>query len=109
MSGICGICEAGREWRAENIGPMLEALRLDGDRDLPPIVRRSVGLGVSRVWEFQQTCVLNGIYAAVDADLIDLQPVADALSLTPEDVARIPVSELIVRLYLKEGPDFVKR
>jgi asparagine synthase (glutamine-hydrolysing) len=109
MSGICGICEAGREWRPENIGPMLEALRLAGDSDLAPIARRSVGLGVSRGWDFQQTCVLNGVYAAVDADLIDLQPVADALSLTPDAVARLPVAELIVRLYLKEGPDFVKR
>ena len=109
MSGICGICEAGREWRAEHIGPMLEALRLSGDSDLVPIARLSVGLGVSRAWDFQQTCALNGVYAAVDADLIDLQPVADALSLSSEDVARIPVSELILRLYLKEGSDLLKR
>ena len=109
MSGICGICEAGREWRAENIGPMLEALRLWGDSDEPPIARRSVSLGVSRAWDFQQTCVLNGVYAAVEADLIDLQPAADALSLTPAEAARLPVAELIVRLYLKEGLDFVKR
>jgi asparagine synthase (glutamine-hydrolysing) len=109
MSGICGICEVGREWRAENIGPMLEALRLPGDLDLTPIASRSAALGVSRAWDFQQICVLNGVSAAVDADLIDLTPLADALSLTRDAVARLPIAESIVRLYLKEGLDFVKR
>ena len=109
MSGICGICEVGKEWRAESIGPMLEALRLPGDLDLTPIANRSVVLGVSRAWEFQQTCLLNGVSAAVDADLIDLAAVSDALSLKLDAVTPLPIAELIVRLYLKEGLDFVKQ
>lgn len=109
MSGICGICEPGRDWRVESLVPMLEALRVVGDSDLAPVAGRSVGLGVSRAWNFQQTCALNGVYAAVDADLIDSRDVTDALSLAPDAAARLPIAELIVRLYLKEGTNFVNR
>jgi asparagine synthase (glutamine-hydrolysing) len=67
-----------------------------------------VALGVTQGWEFQQTGFLDGVSAAVDADLLDFAPAAQALSQTTAATASMPIAELIVQLYLRQGLDFVK-
>jgi asparagine synthase (glutamine-hydrolysing) len=108
MSGICGICEAGREWRAGALEPMLEALRLPGDSDRPSIAGRSAILGATKCWEFQQTGYLNRVSLTVDADIVDFAPAAAALSCEPAAAANMPIAELVLQLYFKKGLDFVK-
>jgi asparagine synthase (glutamine-hydrolysing) len=108
MSGICGICEPGRELSASLLAPMLDALALPGETGRETRVGHSLALGVARRWSFQQAAVVNGITVTADADLVDWLPPAQALSISPTDASSMPVAELIVRLYLRRGTDFLK-
>jgi asparagine synthase (glutamine-hydrolysing) len=108
MSGIFGICELDRELRSELLLPMFRSQTLD--RELARDVHggRDVAFGVARRWSFQQLAVEEGLIVAADADLIDLKPIADVLSLSVSAVADIPVAQLLARLYRRKGPDFLK-
>lgn len=108
MSGILGICEVGRELSSELLLPMIESQTLPGElgRDLHG--GRSVALGVARRWSFQQLAAGPGVTLAADADLVDMGALADALSLSVGAASAMSVAQLLVRLYLQKGPDFLK-
>jgi asparagine synthase (glutamine-hydrolysing) len=108
MSGICGICEPGIELSTGGVGPMLDALALPGDIGRASHGGSSISLGVVRHWEFQQVAVVDHVSVVADADLMDFTEVAAVLSISPTAAASIPVGDLIARLYLQSGAEFMK-
>jgi len=108
MSGVFGICEPGRELSVGILLPMLDAHTLSGESGRELCGGRSVALGVARRWNFQQLAVTQNVTVVADADLVELASLAEALSLTHGEVSQMSVAELLARLYLKEGPDFLK-
>ncbi len=103
MSGICGICEPGRDLSTSELSHMVEQLALpdESERD----VRRDgpIAVGVARRWSFQQVATVNGITVAADADLVDFSEASEALSMTLAEACSVPVAELIAGLYLTRG------
>ncbi len=108
MSGICGICEVGREFSAGSVLPMLDVMTLSDESQRDAIGGRSIALGVARRWSFQRAGAADGVSIAVDADIVDYEPIAEALSLPVTTVAAMPVAELMICLYARQGADFVK-
>jgi asparagine synthase (glutamine-hydrolysing) len=108
MSGICGRCEAGREFGASSVVPMLDAMTLADESQRDTLGGRSVVMGVARRWPFQQVSGADGVFVAVDADIVDYAPIAEAVSLPVTTVAAMPMAELMIRLYARLGADFVK-
>jgi asparagine synthase (glutamine-hydrolysing) len=108
MSGICGMCEVGREFNESSITGMLDAMTFAGESERDVFAGGSVVIGVARRWPFQQAATIDGISVAVDADLIDFVPVAEALSISVADASAMPIAELVSRLYVRRGVDFVK-
>jgi asparagine synthase (glutamine-hydrolysing) len=68
----------------------------------------SISLGVVQRWNFQQAAVVDHVFVATDADLMDFAAAAAALSISPAAAAAIPVAELFAQLYLLQGAEFVK-
>jgi len=108
MSGICGICEPGRDLGANALAPMLDAMTFSGESERLTNGCRSIVLGVARRWRFQQAAIVDGISVAVDADLVDFDAPSAALSISRQEAASTPVAVLIARLYLKRGADFLE-
>src|SRR5579863_7366314 len=108
MSGICGICEPGIELGTRSLGPMLDALALPGDLARAGHGGNSISLGVVRRWEFQQAAVVDHVFVAADADLVNFTEAAAVLSISPTAAAAVPVADLFARLYLLRGAEFVK-
>jgi asparagine synthase (glutamine-hydrolysing) len=109
MSGIFGICEPGVELSREVLLPMLRAHSLAGESEHQRHAGKSFAMGVARRWNFQQLAVINGITVVADADLVDLASLAGVLALESGAISQMSVAELLARLYLKDGPDFLKR
>lgn len=108
MSGIFGICEPGCELTSAMLLPMLPSHTWPGDLSHGWHAVGSVTLGLVRRWNFQQLAEFNGITVVADADLVGLTSLEEVLSLRSGPACQMPVAELIARLYLKEGPDFLK-
>jgi len=108
MSGIFGICEPGRELSIGNLLPMLKAHSLPGESERELHGGRSIAFGLSRRWSFQQLAVVDGVTLVADADLVELAALAKVLSLPATAVSDMPVAELLARLYLLNGPEFLK-
>jgi len=108
MSGICGICEVGREFDASSVLPMLDAMTLSDESERDAFGVRSIAMAVARRWSFQRAGTADGVSVAVDADIVDYEPIADALSVPVTTVAAMPVAEMMIRLYARQGADFVK-
>jgi asparagine synthase (glutamine-hydrolysing) len=108
MSGIFGICEPGREMSRNLLLPMLNAHSLHGETEGELHGSRSIAMGVSRRWKFQQSTISDGLTVVADADLVAFDVLADALSLPVAACFDMGVAELLVRLYLRRGPDFLK-
>jgi asparagine synthase (glutamine-hydrolysing) len=107
MSGICGICEVGREFGLGSVVPMLDAITLSDESERDLLGGRSIAMGVARRWTFQRAAAADGVSVAVDADIVDFEPIAQALSLSVTTVAAMSVAELVIRLYAQQGADFV--
>jgi len=108
MSGICGICEPGRQFSAETLLPMLDALALADESERDSCAGTSVAFGAAQRWSFQRADRVAEIAVAADADLIALDVTAQALSMPLAEVKSLPVTELIRRLYTQYGAGFVK-
>src|SRR5271166_5202394 len=65
-------------------------------------------MGAARRWPFQRAGTADGVFVAVDADLVDYGPIAEALSAPVTTVAAMPLAELMIRLYARQGTDFPK-
>lgn len=109
MSGICGICEPGRELDARLLTSMLDALTLPDESEREVLSSSSIILGIARRWSFQQVAVVNGVSVVADADLVDFSLPAEALSIPVRDARSMSVAELIARLYLLRGMDLFKQ
>lgn len=107
MSGICGICEVGREFGSGSVVPMLDAMTLADESERDALGARSIAMGVARRWAFQRAGTADGVSVAVDADIVDFEPIAQALSASVTTVAAMSVAELVIRLYARQGADFV--
>jgi asparagine synthase (glutamine-hydrolysing) len=107
MSGICGICEPGRALSRGAVEAMLGSLALPDESGNEAIGCNSVALAVARRWDFQQVARLPGICIAVDADILNRKELEEALGESGSDTATRSLAELIARLYLKRGPEFV--
>jgi asparagine synthase (glutamine-hydrolysing) len=108
MSGICGICEVGREFSASNVVPMLDAMALSDESERDAFGGRSIAMGVARRWSFQSASTASGVSVAVDADIVDYDAISEVLSVSVATVAAMPITELVIRLYARLGADFVK-
>lgn len=108
MSGILGICELRRALASESLGPMLRAQSLPGDSEQDLHAGESVALAVSRRWDFQQLASSQGVTLAADADLVHLALPGDAPPLATETPPKQSVARVLLDLYLRRGPDFLK-
>jgi len=106
MSGICGVFDPKNEPSASSVSEMVDALALPDESERSQLSNSFCAIGVSRRWSFQQTAAVEGILVAADADLVNRQEIADALSLSTNSVASMNVAELIARLYVARGRDF---
>jgi len=104
MSGICGICEVGRDIGTRLLEPMLNAIALPGEFGRGEFGGRGFAFGVARRWDFQQIASVSGVTVAADADLIDAASVRQALSVTGDP--NPSVAELIAQAYLRHGLEF---
>jgi len=87
---------------------MLDAMTLPDVLERDTFGGRSIALGVARRWSFQRVGTADGVSVAVDADLVDYEPIAEALSVPVTTVAAMPLAQLMIRLYARQGADFVK-
>jgi asparagine synthase (glutamine-hydrolysing) len=108
MSGVFGIYEPGCELSREMLLPMLKSHALAGESEHEWHAGKSFAMGVARRWNFQQLAVINGITVVADADLVELSSLARVVSISSDAVSQMSVAELLARLYLKEGQDFLK-
>ena len=107
MSGICGICQPGREIARTSLEPMLLALDPPGELGREGRGGNSAALGVARRWPFQQMAAIPGVRIVLDADLTDLHGLDSALAAKGLDAAEMSLAECIASLYLIEGIEFV--
>lgn len=108
MSGICGICEPGRELSTAALQPMLEALAWPGEPTLQSSGGRSAAMGAASLWPFQQVGSVNGVRIAVEADLCNAAELVDVLAREGIDAAGLSLAEQLACLYARRGPEFVK-
>lgn len=108
MSGVFGICEPGRELSSELLLPMFAVQRSDGESADDSCGRESVAMGVASRWNFQCLAEFSGILVAADADLVEVSSLAESLPGMHEMAAPLSVAELIARLYLRDGLDFLR-
>jgi asparagine synthase (glutamine-hydrolysing) len=107
MSGICGFCELGVPPSTMRIEAMLAASSLPGESDGQSILGSAFALGVSQRWPGQEVGGVPGIRVAVDADLHNFEAICNLVSGEHFNAAQLSVSEVLARLYLLRGPDFV--
>ena len=104
MSGICGICEPGRQFHSSALAPMMEALALSDESERITRAVSSVAFGVSRRWPFQQFASFEGISVLADADLVDSSDLFE--NRVPPGCK--PYAEAIARQYLRRGTDVLR-
>ncbi|MGA2482961.1 MAG: asparagine synthase-related protein [Candidatus Acidiferrales bacterium] len=107
MSGICGICEPGRELDSSIPTAMIGALALPGETERVVRGGRSAAFGVARRWTFQQLASVDGLLVAADADLLDHAALANELRVPATELASLSSAEWIARLYAKHGMGFL--
>src|SRR2546423_4254003 len=107
MSGICGICQPGRELDSADLAFMLDGVSVANEQARSAHAARSIALGGLQRRSFQQVAVVDRVSAVANADLIDLVEAGQALSLAPDAAAVMPTAELVARLYLRRGPQFL--
>jgi asparagine synthase (glutamine-hydrolysing) len=88
---------------------MLSQLALPGEIDRQSSVGRFVSLGVSRRWESQEICAIEGVRLAADTDLTNWKELRAHLESKSIPASRITRSEVLAWLYTLDGPDFLRR
>lgn len=109
MSGICGICQSSGQVSRASLELMLKGIQLPDEKQECLIARSQAGFGVMQRWKFQQTCQIQGICLAADADLCNWEELADHLKARGLDSDEITQGEILARLYAAEGWEFIKR
>jgi asparagine synthase (glutamine-hydrolysing) len=108
MSGICGFCQPGAEASRARLDAMVMACSLPGESGQDGFAGNSIALGVSQRWSGQLIGSVSGIQIAVDADLHNLEELSPLLAGEGANIAQMSVAEVLARLYLLRGPDFVQ-
>jgi asparagine synthase (glutamine-hydrolysing) len=108
VSGICGICQPDAKIGRARLTGMLSAVALPGETVREIFGERSVALGASQRWRFQQVLAMQGLIVAVDADLYNLSEIAASFAPEEFDASQATVAEVVCRLYLRDGFDFVQ-
>lgn len=108
MSGICGICETGKEFPGDILLAMVRALRPAHASSQNRIHERSIALACEGTGDLKGVARVGSIYVAADADLIDLSAAADALCVSFPEASALPPAELIARLYLRSGQSAIQ-
>jgi len=109
MSGICGICQPGREFARGALDPMLEAIALLLDDRPIESVGADVGLGVVPHWPGQQFAAVPGVRVALDGDLLNIQAWDATLLGTGMDPRELTVAQRVAWLYVLLGMAFLDR
>ena len=99
MSGICGMCEPGRELRADIIVSMLSSFRLKTSSAESVLGSKSIVVGCAGLTGQQSVACVDSVLVAADADLVQLSQAAGALSISESEAHAMPKAELIARLY----------
>lgn len=89
--------------------PMLARLALPTESDRTALGGTSAALGVAQRWSFQQLGAIQGVRVAVDADLTNLNELANLLSAKGLNPSALSLAEQLAWLYRLEGPHFVVR
>lgn len=108
MSGLCGICEPGREMPREMIGSMLSALASPDETERESSGGKSAAMGVSRRWTGQQIAHIPGVRIAVDLDLYSVAELTAFLQRQGIGAEMMSSAEQIAWLYVKMGLDFLQ-
>jgi len=85
------------------LAPMLDVLALPDESGRKTLSDYSIALGVAQRWIFQNAAVFHNISVVADADFIDFNAPADALSISLKEAKSMPAAELIARLYVRYG------
>jgi asparagine synthase (glutamine-hydrolysing) len=109
VSGICGICEPGREVSREAVEAMLASLTLAGDSETQRSAGNSVAFAVSRRWEAQEIGAIDGVRVAADTDLTNWAEIRKYLESKGLSASQLSGSESLARLYSFDGLDFLHR
>ena len=109
MSGLCGICERGRELGSRVLEPMVTALAMKGEQKPSASAGESIALAVSRRWEGQEVSSTQSVRIAVDVDLYNLKELKDRLATRGLDSNEWPVGLCLAHLYEIDGPDFLRQ
>jgi asparagine synthase (glutamine-hydrolysing) len=108
MSGICGICQPGREIARGELQPMLAALVLPGDSKPEEIAGANAALGVAPRWPGQQAAATPGVWIALDSDFVHTKRWDEALAKTGLPPAGMSIGEKVAWMYAALGLDFLE-
>src|SRR5947209_12596886 len=106
MSGICGICQVGREFNAGVLEPIMYALTVSGESERELRGGKSAFLGLAKRWHFQHTAAVDDVIVVADADLVDVTSSAEELPAGAVSSSG-NIAHRIAGAYLKHGPDFL--
>jgi len=88
---------------------MLGGLSLPGESGEQIRIGNSLGVGVARRWDSQESFAGADVVLAADTDLTNWAEVSAYLESKGIANPRMSRSEMLARLFLVDGPDFVKR
>ena len=108
MSGICGICQSGRKFDAEEIRLMVAGLSVDNGEEQDTMWGDSVTLGVSQRLNGQNLGLADNIWVAADIDLLNLDALRAEVEARTQQ-GRGNAAQVLASLYALYGVDFVHR
>jgi asparagine synthase (glutamine-hydrolysing) len=109
MSGICGICQRGREFVHGALQPMFSAIALPMDDRPVEFAGADAALGVVPHWQGQQLATIPGVRVALDSDLLNIQNWDASLTHTGMDPGQMTLAERVAWLYALLGMAFLDR
>jgi asparagine synthase (glutamine-hydrolysing) len=107
MSGICGICESGREFPRGTLQPMLASLAMPEDGRPSESAGADVAFGTTPRWPGQQLAAIPGVQLALDADLVQTDDWVNALTRAGLPVGPMTLAERVAWLYVVLGAKFL--
>jgi asparagine synthase (glutamine-hydrolysing) len=87
---------------------MVEALMLEHGERTQSTALGSSAMGLAQRWQYQQLWQNENVLVATDADCCNLKSVAAGLGIHSPQEGSLSVCEIIYRLYLSSGLEFIK-
>ncbi|HWR17305.1 MAG TPA: asparagine synthase-related protein [Terriglobales bacterium] len=107
MSGICGLHTFTRPLLKSDLEPMLSGLRVRDQRIQGSVGNKLALLGTVQGFDTQSVFERDGIFAAVDCDLINLADIKAKLAMRGVVADGTSVAEIVSHLYQQFQLDFV--